>query len=49
MLQKAQQQQWLLEYDQLKQLTSDLKNIGAHNMNNGESKGLTGRTKNHEF
>lgn len=42
---KAQQQQWLLEYDQLKQLTADLKNIGAHNMNSGESKGLTGRSK----
>ncbi|MEH6444062.1 MAG: malonyl-ACP O-methyltransferase BioC [Oceanospirillaceae bacterium] len=35
----------VVEYDKLGQLTSDLKNIGAHNMNVGESKGLTGRFK----
>jgi len=38
-----------LEYDRLKQLTSDLKNIGAHNMNAGEAKGLTGRQKIKQF
>jgi len=35
----------VLEYEKLNQLTSDLKNIGAHNMNAGEAKGLTGRQK----
>ncbi len=34
-----------IEYNKLNELTSDLKNIGAHNMNAGEGKGLTGRVK----
>ena len=38
-----------IEYKKLNQLTSDLKNIGAHNMNAGESKGLTGRLKVKQF
>jgi len=41
----VQQKNWLLEYSELKQLTTDLKNIGAHNMNSGERKGLTGRAR----
>jgi len=39
----------VLEYERLNQLTSDLKNIGAHNMNAGEAKGLTGRHKIRQF
>ncbi|MFT5709119.1 MAG: malonyl-CoA O-methyltransferase [Oceanospirillaceae bacterium] len=44
-LQVCKEQTRVVEYDKLGQLTSDLKNIGAHNMNVGESKGLTGRFK----
>lgn len=32
----------VLHYSQLKELTHELKGIGAHNMNAGQSKGLTG-------
>lgn len=39
----------VIEYNKLNELTSDLKNIGAHNMNAGESKGLTGRAKITQF
>lgn len=42
--------QWhKLEYNKLQQLTTDIKNIGAHNMNAGEAKGLTGRAKVKQF
>lgn len=45
----CKQQMREIEYDKLNELTSDLKNIGAHNMNAGESKGLTGRLKVKQF
>ncbi|OUS23067.1 malonyl-[acyl-carrier protein] O-methyltransferase BioC ['Osedax' symbiont bacterium Rs2_46_30_T18] len=35
----------VLEYNKLSEITSELKNIGAHNMNVGENKGLTGRAR----
>ncbi|EPJ49831.1 MAG: biotin synthesis protein BioC [Osedax symbiont Rs2] len=35
----------VLEYNKLSQLTAELKNIGAHNMNVGENKGLTSRAR----
>lgn len=34
----------VIEYNKLSDLTSDLKNIGAHNMNQGERKGLMNRS-----
>ena len=43
------QQMRVLEYEKLQQLTTDLKNIGAHNMNAGEAKGLPGRIKIKKF
>ncbi len=48
-LEARQQQTRVLEYHKLQELTSDLKKIGAHNMNSGESKGLTGRAKISQF
>jgi len=48
-LEVCQQQTRVLEYHKLQELTSDLKKIGAHNMNSGESKGLTGRAKVSQF
>ena len=39
----------VLEYNKLSELTSELKNIGAHNMNVGENKGLTSRARVSKF
>ncbi len=35
----------VLRYTQLRQLTSELKGIGAHNMNHGQPAGLTGKAR----
>ncbi|WP_286239799.1 malonyl-ACP O-methyltransferase BioC [Neptuniibacter halophilus] len=35
----------VLKYAQLKQLTDELKGLGAHNMNSGQQTGLTGRAR----
>lgn len=35
----------ILQYQELKQLTHELKALGAHNMNHGQSAGLTGRQR----
>ncbi|ANG61859.1 malonyl-[acyl-carrier protein] O-methyltransferase BioC [Marinobacterium aestuarii] len=35
----------VLRYTQLRQLTSELKGIGAHNMNQGQAAGLTGKAR----
>ncbi len=35
----------VLQYDQVRQLTYELKALGAHNMNQGQSTGLTGRQR----
>ncbi|MCP8689090.1 malonyl-ACP O-methyltransferase BioC [Marinobacterium sedimentorum] len=35
----------VLRYSQLRQLTSELKGIGAHNMNQGQPTGLTGKAR----
>lgn len=35
----------VLEYQQLKELTAELKSLGAHNMNAGRPKGLTGAAR----
>ncbi|CAH0991904.1 2-methoxy-6-polyprenyl-1,4-benzoquinol methylase, mitochondrial [Sinobacterium norvegicum] len=40
-----QQQTITLQYQQLKQLTGELKAIGAHNVNSGRPDGLTGRQR----
>lgn len=39
----------ILQYSKLRTLTDELKKIGAHNMNAGEAKGLTGREKVQQF
>lgn len=38
-------QPWVLQYRELKELTAELKGIGAHNMNPGQPGGLTGRQR----
>jgi malonyl-CoA O-methyltransferase len=35
----------VLQYDEVRQLTYELKTLGAHNMNHGQSAGLTGRQR----
>lgn len=35
----------VLQYDALRELTYELKALGAHNVNNGQSSGLTGRAR----
>lgn len=35
----------VLQYDQVRDLTYELKTLGAHNMNHGQSSGLTGRQR----
>ncbi len=40
-----QREQIVLEFAELKQLTHELKALGAHNMNSGQSAGLTGRSR----
>lgn len=35
----------VLRYDQVRELTYELKTLGAHNMNHGQSSGLTGRQR----
>lgn len=40
-----EQQTVVLEYDELKDLTRELKALGAHNLNQGRPKGLTGRER----
>jgi malonyl-CoA O-methyltransferase len=49
MLEYCEQQTKVVEYDKLKELTADLKNIGAHNINQGKERGLTGKTKVRQF
>lgn len=39
----------VLPYDELRQLTYELKTLGAHNMNHGQSNGLTGRQRIKKF
>lgn len=39
----------LLKYAQLKQLTDELKELGAHNVNQGQAMGLTGRQQIRQF
>jgi malonyl-CoA O-methyltransferase len=39
----------VLKYQQLKELTDELKGIGAHNMNTGQQSGLMGREKLRRF
>ncbi|PIE24904.1 MAG: malonyl-[acyl-carrier protein] O-methyltransferase BioC [Neptuniibacter caesariensis] len=39
----------VLQYSQLKELTDELKGIGAHNMNAGQQTGLTGRERIRRF
>ncbi len=39
----------LLRYTQLKQLTDELKELGAHNVNQGQASGLTGRQQIRQF
>lgn len=39
----------VLEYTQLKELTDELKGLGAHNMNAGQQTGLTGRERIRRF
>lgn len=39
----------VLEYGTLRQLTHELKTLGAHNMNSGQSSGLTGRARIQQF
>ena len=46
--------QWIeenitLQYDVIKQLTSELKSLGAHNVNSGRPAGLTGKRRMHSF
>jgi malonyl-CoA O-methyltransferase len=48
-VQAKHRQTRVLEYNKLQELTADLKKIGAHNMNSGEIKGLTGRAKIKKF
>ena len=38
-----------LEYDTLKQLTRELKSLGAHNVNSGRPEGLTGKQRLRQF
>lgn len=44
-LQRFEEQQRVLNYDELRQLTFELKKLGAHNMNEGQATGLTGRQR----
>ncbi|WP_027859286.1 malonyl-ACP O-methyltransferase BioC [Marinobacterium jannaschii] len=44
-LERWQEEDRLLRYGQLKQLTDELKGIGAHNMNQGQQHALTGRQR----
>ncbi|MCJ8300767.1 MAG: malonyl-ACP O-methyltransferase BioC [Pseudomonadales bacterium] len=48
-LERQRREFTVLEYNKLSELTSELKNIGAHNMNAGENKGLTGRARISKF
>ncbi|WP_415911843.1 malonyl-ACP O-methyltransferase BioC [Neptuniibacter sp. QD37_11] len=47
--QTLEQQNKVLRYSQLKQLTDELKRLGAHNMNAGQQQGLTGRERVRRF
>ena len=38
-------QEFLMEYDRVRELLTELKTLGAHNMNRGRLSGLTGRRK----
>ena len=42
---QLQQQSIVLQFDQLKQLTDELKGLGAHNLNPGRRTGLSGRAR----
>ncbi|UTW14187.1 malonyl-ACP O-methyltransferase BioC [Marinobacterium rhizophilum] len=44
-LQDFRTEQRVLRYAQLRQLTAELKGIGAHNMNQGQATGLTGKAR----
>jgi malonyl-CoA O-methyltransferase len=44
-----QQQEITLQYDTLKQLTAELKALGAHNVNSGRPAGLTGKNRMQKF
>ena len=44
-LQNWQTEAIQLRYDQVRELTYELKTLGAHNMNHGQSSGLTGRQR----
>jgi len=39
----------VLQYEQLRELTHELKALGAHNVNSGQSAGLTGRRRLQQF
>lgn len=41
----AQQENRILYYDRLSELTRELKSLGAHNINSGKPEGLTGRSR----
>ncbi|WP_421864351.1 malonyl-ACP O-methyltransferase BioC [Motiliproteus sp.] len=42
---ELKQQEIVLQYDQLKQMTDELKGIGAHNLNSGRQHSLSGRAR----
>lgn len=44
-----EEQRRVLRYQQLKELTDELKGLGAHNMNTGQQTGLTGRERVRRF
>ncbi|WP_439134533.1 malonyl-ACP O-methyltransferase BioC [Pseudomaricurvus sp.] len=44
-LENWESEQIVLRYDQVRDLTYELKTLGAHNMNHGQSSGLTGRQR----
>ncbi len=48
-LQALEEQALVLEYDSLKELTRELKALGAHNVNSGRPAGLTGRRRMQQF
>ena len=48
-LQQLHEENRILKYNELRELTDELKGIGAHNMNSGQHVGLTGRKKIRRF
>ena len=44
-IERFEQQHIVLQYPQLKQLTDELKGLGAHNLNPGRQQGLSGRRR----